>query len=167
MIKLDADIKFFKTKRQPDEVGVKIGWFEDQEYYDGTKIAHVAQWNEFGTRQGVPQRPFLRTAMAMHENEWKELALTLVQRAIDENKPIRGALKLVGEKVKADIQETILAGGWKPNSAITTQGGWMRNKISGRPFYARGKGTGKMPLIDTGTMLKSIDVRTDEEVGNV
>lgn len=162
MIKLDANITFFKTIKNPNEVNVQVGWFEDQKYYDGTNIAQVAYWNEFGTRQGMPQRPFLRTAIHNHGNKWKELALTKVQRAIDEGKSINKALLLVGEQVRADIQETILAGGWKPNESITIMGGWMKNKTTGKPFYVRGKGTGKMPLIDTGTMLRSIDVRTDE-----
>lgn len=164
MAGLQTELKFFHRLKDPKDAGINIGWFEDQEYYNGVSIARVARWNEFGTRQGVPQRPFLRTAIMDNEKKWHELLKTILQRAIDENKPFTPALKLFGKQVKADIQETILAGGWKPNATITIQGGWMRNKVSGKPFYVRGKGTGKQPLVNTGTMLKSIQVRTDEEI---
>ena len=102
-----------------------------------------------------------------NERKWMETLKTIVQKAIDENKSIEDAMRLFGELVRGDLQETILAGGWKPNASLTIKGGWARNKISGKPFYTPGKGTGKPPLIDTGTMLKSIDVRTDEEMDNV
>lgn len=167
MIGLKTELRFFHRLKDPKDIGVNVGWFPDQEYPDGTKTANVARWNEFGTRQGMPQRPFLRTSIMENERKWDELLKTLVQRAIDENKSLDKALRLFGEKVKGDIQETILAGGWQPNARISIEGGWMRNKISGRPFYVKGKGSGKTPLIDTGTMLKSIDVRTDEELSNV
>ena len=164
MAGLQTELKFFHRLKDPRDAGINIGWFDDQEYYNGTSIARVARWNEFGTRQGMPQRPFLRTTIMDNEKKWHELLKTLLQRAIDENKAFTPALKLFGEEVKKDIQETILAGGWKPNATITIQGGWMRNKISGKPFYVVGKGTGKQPLVNTGTMLKSIQVRTDEEM---
>ena len=173
MAGLETEIKFFHRLKDPRDAGVNIGWFADQHYSPrkrgdtGESIAKVARWNEFGTRAGVPSRPFLRTTIVEKERMWHELLKTLIQRAIDDGKPFTPALKLFGEQVKKDIQETILSGGWKPNATITQEGGWMRNKVSGKPFYVIGKGTGKTPLIDTGTMLKSIDVRTDEEMDNV
>lgn len=161
---LETELKFFHKLKDPRDAAINIGWFSDQLYPDGTSVAAVAKWNEFGTRQGLPQRPFLRTCIMENERKWHEKLKTMVQRAIDEDKSFTMALKVFGEIVKGDIQDTILAGGWKPNAAITLQGGWMRNKISGKPFHVSGKGSGKQPLIDTGTMLKSIDIRTDEEM---
>lgn len=161
MAGLETEVKFFHKLKNPKDAYVSVGWFDDQTYYDGTSIAKVAKWNEFGTKQGVPQRPFLRTTIAENQRKWDELLKTLVQRALDEDKSIDKAMLLFGEQVKADIQDTILAGGWKPNAKITQDGGWMRNKTSGKPFRVKGKG-GKSPLIDTGTMLRTIEVRIDE-----
>lgn len=173
MAGLETETKFFHKLKDPKDVGINIGWFADQIYSPkagkktGESIAKVARWNEFGTRQGIPQRPFLRTAIQNNERKWHELLKTLIQRAMDENKSLTPALKLFGEEVKKDIQESILDGGWTPNAPITIKGGWMRNKISGKPFKVEGKGSSKPPLIDTGTLLKSVDVRTDEEMDNV
>ncbi len=169
---LQTELKFFHRLKDPRDAGINIGWFADQRYAKDRKgrdvsIADVARWNEFGTRQGLPQRPFLRTCIMENEKKWHELLKTVVQRAIDENKSFTQALKTFGSQVRGDIQDTILDGGWQPNATISIYGGWMRNKISGKPFYVEGKGTGKPPLINTGTLLKSIDIRTDEEMGNV
>lgn len=45
--------------------------------------------------------------------------------------------------------------GWAPNAPITINGGWMRNKVSGKPVYIKGKHSNR-PLIDTGELRKSI-----------
>ncbi len=172
MAGLETELKFFHRLKDPRDAGVNIGWFADQKYpkrrdRDGENVANVARWNEFGTRAGVPSRPFLRTTIHNNERKWHELLKTMIQRAIDEDKAFTPVLKLFGEQVKADIQETILDGGWLPNASITIKGGWMRNKVSGKPFKVIGKGSSKQPLVDTGTMVKSVSVRTDEEMNNV
>lgn len=165
MAGLEAYVKFFHIPDAKDE-GVNVGWFEDQKYTDGTSIAQVARWNEFGTKAGIPQRPFMQRSMFENEKKWIEQLRTLVQRELDKGKhaDIDKALKLFGEIAKGDIQRTILAGGFTPNSKITIEGGWMRNKKTGKPFYVKGKGRGKLPLIDTGIMISSIQSRTDREL---
>lgn len=44
---------------------------------------------------------------------------------------------------------------WAPNAPITINGGWMRNKKTGKVFYVKGKHSDK-PLIDTGSLRASI-----------
>ena len=153
MVGIEASVKFFHTPKIEDE-GVNVGWFEDQTYEDGLPVAKVARWNEFGTKQGIPQRPFIRRTMMEHEKEWIELLKTLVQKEMDkEGKKIDidKALKRFGEVVKGDIQETILRGGFTPNSASTR----------------KRKGEGSIPLVDTGVMISSIQARTDKELLDV
>ena len=43
--------------------GVKVGFFSTAKYEDGTPVAAVAAWNEFGTKT-IPERPFFRRALA-------------------------------------------------------------------------------------------------------
>ena len=151
MAGLEASVKWFKVPRV-DDGGVNVGWFEDQKYEDGLPVAKVARWNEYGTKQGIPQRPFMRKANMEHEKEWIEKLKTLIQRELDkEKKPdIDKALKIFGEIVKGDIQDTILNGGFVPNAKSTI----------------RRKGH-SMPLIDTGVMISSIQARTDKELLDV
>ena len=51
---------------------------------------------------------------------------------------------------------------WQPNSPITIYGGWMRNKVSGKPIYIKGKGSDK-PLIDTGSLRSSVSAFFSED----
>jgi len=44
---------------------------------------------------------------------------------------------------------------WAPNAPITIEGGWMRNKVTGKVFYVKGKHS-ERPLIDTGSLRSSI-----------
>lgn len=151
MAGLDVDVKFFHTPKVEDD-GVNVGWFEDQTYEDGLPVAKVARWNEFGTKAGIPQRPFMRRTMMKHEKEWIETLKTIVQKEIDKDKNINidKALKKFGEIVKGDIQETILEGGFVKNA----------------PSTIRRKGH-NTPLVDTGVMISSIQARTDKELLDV
>lgn len=151
MAGLEVDVKYFHTPKVEDD-GVNVGWFEDQTYEDGLPIAKVARWNEFGTKAGIPQRPFMRRTMMKHEKEWIETLKTIVQREIDKDKNINidKALKKFGEIVKGDIQETILEGGFVKNA----------------PATVKKKGF-NMPLVDTGVMISSIQARTDKELLDV
>jgi hypothetical protein len=45
--------------------------------------------------------------------------------------------------------------GWAPNAPITIHGGWMLNKVTGKPIYIKGKHS-ERPLIDTGSLRQSI-----------
>ena len=151
MAGLEVDVKYFHTPKVEDD-GVNVGWFEDQTYEDGLPIAKVARWNEFGTKAGIPQRPFMRRTMMKHEKEWIETLKTIVQREIDKDKNINidKALKKFGEIVKGDMQETILNSGFVKNA----------------PATVKKKGF-DMPLVDTGIMISSIQARTDKELLDV
>ena len=151
MAGLEVDVKYFHAPKVEDD-GVNVGWFEDQTYEDGLPIAKVARWNEFGTKAGIPQRPFMRRTMMKHEKEWIETLKTIVQKEIDKDKNINidKALKKFGEIVKGDIQETILEGGFVKNA----------------PSTVKKKGF-NMPLVDTGVMISSIQARTDKELLDV
>lgn len=147
MVGLETSVKFFHVPKNTEDDGVNVGWFEDQTYEDGLPVAKVARWNEFGTKAGIPERPFMRRTMHKKQNEWIEKLKTLVQKAIDEDKSIDSALKKFGEGVKGDIQETILEGGFVKNA----------------PATVKKKGF-NMPLVDTGVLISSIQARTDKEL---
>ena len=55
----------------------------------------------------------------------------------------------------AEIKKSIVNLREPANAPITVQGGWMRNKKSGKLFYVEGKGSDN-PLVDTGNMMNSV-----------
>ena len=49
-----------------------------------------------------------------------------------------------------------------PNSPITLKGGWMRNPVSKKPVYIKGK-SGTTPLVDTGQLYNDFDYEITEK----
>jgi HK97 gp10 family phage protein len=110
---------------------------------DGKSIPMYAAYNEFGTSR-IPARPFMRTTANEHQNEWCEtLAGALKGEILKDN--AKGAMGLVGEQMKAHIQQTIQKGSFAPNSPKTVANKRRKGKVE--PDH---------PLIDTGQMLASI-----------
>lgn len=110
---------------------------------DGKSIPMYAVYNELGTSR-IPARPFMRTTANEHQNEWCEtLAGALKGEILKDN--AKRAMGLVGEQMKAHIQQTIQKGSFAPNAPRTVA---MKR--------AKGKVEPDHPLIDTGQMLASI-----------
>lgn len=110
---------------------------------DGKSIPAYAVYNELGTSR-IPARPFMRTTVNEHQNEWcKTLAGVLKGEVLKGD--AKGAMGLVGEQMKAHIQQTIQKGSFAPNAPRTVA---MK--------HAKGKVEPNHPLIDTGQMLASV-----------
>lgn len=105
----------------------------------------------------IPARPWLEPACMKHKSEIRDAFSVIFNHLA------------MGNKAEADKQMEILAqrierwiksymredNGWAPNSPITIHGGWMKNKVTGKPVYVKGKGSDR-PLFDTGALLGAI-----------
>jgi hypothetical protein len=98
---------------------VKIGVFANAEPYpDGTTVAEVAFWNEYGTVT-IPQRSFIFSTVAENKTKWgNEMKASMINVArgkytVDE------ALNMMGVKIQAAIQDKILNLNDPPNSPYT------------------------------------------------
>ena len=120
---------------------VRVGIFESAKYEDGTPVAAVAFWNEYGTAN-IPPRPFFRNTVAAHKDEWPHQAAAILRQ----NGDVRQTLALMGEGIKGQIAESIQNLHEPPNA----------------PATIRKKGFDK-PLIDTGTLWRSIGSEMVEE----
>lgn len=135
--------------------GLEVGFFETAKYENGTSVATVAQWQEFGT-WNIPPRPFFRNAIKEHQKEWVQT----LKWQIQEQKDVKKALEIVGVVVRNDISSSITSIQSPANSDITINGGWMRSK-GGKSIFIEGKKSSN-PLIDTGFMRDSVDYRITE-----
>ena len=114
---------------------VAVGFMGDATYPDGTPVAAVAFWNEFG-KEGQPPRPFFRQMIAAESPGWpKKMAKLAKTAGYDGDK----VLALMGEDIKGALQQSI--------NDFTTPGL--------APSTIEAKGFAK-PLIDTSHMLNSI-----------
>lgn len=159
MIRVKATIKKLNLD-QFREGKVRVGWFNDIRYNDGVSVAQVAYWNEYGTYNS-PARPFMRPMLHQNQRAILDNLRHQYKYAILHNQNTLKVLEKIGEDVRWRIQSQILATNTPPNAPITLNGGWMRNKKSGRLFYVIPK-IGTHPLIDTGVMYESVSYQVEE-----
>lgn len=108
----------------------------------GQDIATYGAMNEFGSfSKNIPARPFLRTTFAGEgEKKITERSFKAIQESILNDYDTSIALDKIAEQGAIMVRENIRKGQWTPNRPST---------------LARKKGT--KPLIDTGSMIGSIE----------
>lgn len=105
---------------------------------DGTSIAYIAAWNEFGTIH-IPSRPFMRDTVKNRKDEITKKAQRALWAEFARGGSAESVLNKIGIITKSALQREIRDGEFVPNAPET---------------IAR-KGSSK-PLIDTGRMRQSI-----------
>ncbi|MGJ0637428.1 hypothetical protein [Xenorhabdus bovienii] len=150
--------KLAHLKRVYDELSkkqVKIGFFSQSQYPDGTPIAYVAAIQELGYPEGgIPPRPFMRPAMSENQSKYSGLMARAAQAAIKGNISVSDGLTQVGSVAAGDIKLAISAVTTPPlkDSTITTRAG----------RHSKGKATNK-PLVDTGQMLQAVAFAVEDK----
>ena len=127
--------------RQMGGGNVQIGFLANgplSTYPDGTPVATVAFWNEFGHggESPSPPRPFFRTMIAKESPSWPGKMEHLAKSTKFDGAAV---LKLIGEDIAGALQESIANFTDPPNA----------------PSTVKAKGFNK-PLVDTGQMLRAV-----------
>lgn len=110
----------------------------------------------------IPPSSFIKQPLLEHLLEKiQEFNQKLLDLIFKENnlKKAHDVLGIIAENI---IRESFVNKGdgtWKSNAKITIEGGWMKNKVTGKPIYIKGKGTDNR-LIRTGRLSKSIISKT-------
>ena len=126
----------------------------NKKYDNGASVIDVAIWNQYGT-YNAPARDFMNPANEEINKKWGELSKKAIP-AINAGKTDAQTVLEAGANVAvAEIKKSIVNLREPANAPITVQGGWMRNKKSGKLFYVEGKGSDN-PLVDTGNMMNSV-----------
>lgn len=122
--------------------GVKVGFLAGATYPDGTSVPMVAAVQEFGSpTNNIPPRPFFRNMIADKSPEWPDAIAGLLQST---NYDVNKTLALTGEAIAGQLKQSIIDLVDPPLVPAT---------------IAR-KGFDK-PLIDTGTLLNSVDYEVE------
>lgn len=140
----DLDPKVFDGLRRRIEHGkhqVNIGFPGGQHHEESDlNVAQIAAIHEFGAPSaGIPERPFLRTAIDKNRAAYVALNRQSIVAMLKGGMTMEQALGRLGEQAKADVQKEITAGTFAPLKPAT---------------IAR-KGSSK-PLIDSGQMRQSV-----------
>lgn len=116
----------------------KVGLQDGDESDEGTGLAMIAAFNEFGT-ETIPERPFMKQAFDINRGRIENLQSRLNSAVLLGKISIEKALFLVGEEHQKHIQKRI---------KDLTQ---PQNK----PSTIKKKGSSN-PLIDTAQMMQSV-----------
>ena len=128
------------SKYKDMNASVRVGVLENATYPDGTPVAMVAFWNEYGTRTS-PVRAFFRTTVSENKKNWV-LSVQNLMKMHNDPKKVMG---LIGVHMQEQIVQSINTWSDPPNSAYT---------------IAK-KGSSK-PLIETEVLVGSISFEVGE-----
>lgn len=126
---------FDHIQKKIEEAGtLYVGFFAGEKYPDGTPVAQVAYYNEFGT-ENAPPRPFFRQMIAAKQSGW---GVSFGNVARNQNYDFARVLPLMGEGIKDQLTKSIVDFSSPANAART---------IAIKGF--------DKPLIDTGQMQRA------------
>ena len=104
----------------------------------------------------IPPRPFLEPGIEEAKDDIAGCMKSAIEAAVEGNTAAAmDELHKAGMYGENAAKSYIGAGHHEPNADITIHGGWMRNRVSGKPVFVKGKHS-DVPLIDTGSLRSSI-----------
>ena len=118
--------EFIKKAGRGSVRGVDVGIFASAKYPDGTLVAAVAAWNEFGTATS-PERPALRIAI----RESQKNLLKILKKRVDPKTMVvtPQIAALLGANLQGAMQQSIVSLSSPPNTEST-----IRAKKSSNPL---------------------------------
>lgn len=128
------------SKYKEMNASVRVGVLENATYPDGTPVAMVAFWNEYGTRTS-PVRAFFRTTVSENKKNW----VLSVQNLMKMHNDPKRVMGLIGVHMQEQIVQSINTWSDPPNSAYT---------IAKKGF--------DKPLVETGVLMRSIKSEVGE-----
>ena len=165
-MKLKAVIERMKSL---EEYSAQAGWFESARYDDGTPVAKVAIWQEYGVpERSIPPRPFIRPTVDEKKGEWTKDAAQVVKGVLSGQIDAEHGMTVIAQKAAADIRQTISRVDSPPLSPITLllrqwrkEGKEITGRTVGEAARAvdcgeRAEGVSSQPLNDTGYMIATL-----------
>jgi len=145
-----AGEKFLQELKELEKFQVRVGFQRGEKNAQKRKggkkvetetdILDVAMWNELGTSNGIPSRPFLRQSVDKNVSRITSMCRIQLKALAKGEKTAKDVLEAIGVMQKGLVQNEIRDGGFTPNA----------------PSTIAKKGSDK-PLIDTGRMRQSVN----------
>ncbi|WP_310625798.1 hypothetical protein [Limnohabitans sp.] len=143
--------EFLAAVKALGKVQGHVGWLESAEYPDGRKVADNARTHEYGApAQGIPPRPFMRTAIADHQNNWIDATAKAVKEVLAGKTDAVTAMGKVAMIVEGDVKQAIV-NVTSPALNPATIKARARKLASGEVTETLNK-----PLVESALMLKSL-----------
>lgn len=173
--KLEAKLKEIAAKLETGAT-LKVGFLEGATYPDGTPVAAVAFWNEYGHggRFPAPPRPFFRNMISKEADSWPDkISKALKYTGYDTKR----ALSMIGEDISGALAQSITE---LDSPALSETTLMLRKLFGNNPEEIRARdvlaaqqmvrdgeegatGTQAKPLVWTGHMINSIDFEVNDD----
>ena len=120
-------------------------------------LAEIAFIMEKGSAvNNIPARPFMHQTRERNEKRVLGLSKKLLKNLSNGSTTAMDAIKKLGGAYELAMKEIFTKGSFEGNAQITIDGGWMRNHVSGKPFYVEGKKSSHPLEGKTGILRQSI-----------
>lgn len=155
---ITVDVKFTgqdKLNKKLREIAgvkanLKVGFFQNSRYPDGTPVAYVAYLNEMGIHN--PRRPFMKRTIRRNLKKWVKGIKSSVKNGGLSRNNVLNAYRKAGIVAVGDVKKTIRS--WEPGgNAPATVAAKRRRGRNGRNQQAINP---EQVLIDTGLMISSV-----------
>lgn len=140
MVKRVGSLSAALSKYKDMNASVRVGVLENATYPDGTPVAMVAFWNEYGTKRS-PVRAFFRTTVSEQKKNW----VLSVQNLMKMHNDPKRVMGLIGVHMQEQIVQSINTWSDPSNSAYT---------IAKKGF--------DKPLVETALLMRSIKSEVGE-----
>lgn len=155
---------------------VKVGFFPQSKYPDGTPVAYAATVQEFGSPKGkIPPRPFMRPTVEQRRQEWSALIAGAARQAIESGTPL-DVVEVLGQTASGDIASTIREIQNPPLSPVTVLlRQWRRGgvQVTRKTVALAARlidagmatvpgGTAAKPLVDSGVMFNAVSYEVEQ-----
>ena len=129
------------------EVETQVGFFPSARYEDGTPVAAVAAYNEFGT----PSRSFFRTTISAEKKSWAGIIRDGSKLVITGQMDLADVMEGVGLQASGDIRKKIASITQPPLKPATLKARERRGNTSTKP------------LVDKRIMINSVNHIVEEK----
>lgn len=155
---------------------VKVGFFPQAKYPDGTPVAYAATVQEFGSPKGkIPPRPFMRPTVDAKQKEWATTVAAVARQSIVDGEPLN-VVEILGQTASGDIASTIRdiqSPALSPVTVLLRQ--WRKGGVQvtrktvalAARLIAAGAatvpgGTAAKPLVDSGVMFNAVSYEVEQ-----
>lgn len=138
-----------RVLRELESKEVRVGFFENAVYDDGTPVAYVAAIQEHGDPgRSIPARPFMRPTFSAQQAALKNNLARGVRAALHERITTDAMLDQIGRNMAGEVVRTIES---------ITEPELEESTIAARASRRKSPGVSRKPLVDTGYLIQSVD----------
>ena len=146
--RIKGEVDFPAVQKQLAGIRTEVGYLPGATYPDGTPVAYIAAIQEYGSpSNGIPPRPTLHPSLDQAKGKLSNILIGGIRSAIGGGS-VDAAFEAVGLAAQGIVRQAI---------ADLKSPALRESTIKSRASKHHGGKASNKPLVDTGTMLGSVE----------